>query len=107
MQLEKFSTYREILTYFYRQFSLTDIIKISSQSDKNCSSSTASRVKKCSFEKNAFKVCLSAYHDAKGCNLTENKIFLSTRPCIYFIFENLEYIFKEMIFSKFCIGVTP
>ena len=53
------------------------------RSDKNCLSSTASRVEKCSFEKNAFRNLKSAYllsqtFDKEGC-IFENKIFLGTR----------------------------
>ena len=64
-------------------------VKILSQWDKNRSSFTASRVEKCSFDKNAFKSLKSAHllskkFDTEGCNF-ENKIFLGTRPfAIYF-----------------------
>ena len=70
--------------YFCRKFGLTDTVKLSSGPDKNCSSSTFSRVKKFSFEKKAFKSLKTAYllseaFVPEGCNF-ENKIFLDTRP---------------------------
>ena len=43
-------------TYFCSLLSLTDIFKISNQSDKTFLSCTLSQVEKCSFEKNAFKI---------------------------------------------------
>ena len=100
---ERFSTYQKNPTHFCRWFSLKDTVEISSRSDKNCLSSTASRVEKCSLEKNAFKSSKSGNllceaFEMESCDF-ENKTFLGIRPfAIYFLIPKGHFKQKKWFF---------